>query len=114
PKNVEFIPEWAFKDCVNLTSVTICGNVDSLGGIFDGCTSLNTVIIEEEVRYIGSIFVGCTALDRCILNQVEGYKWQISIDEENNTWVDISTLDNDTLISYLTTEINCCLKQVEI
>ena len=56
---------------------------------FYECENLTEVEIDSEVAEISSgAFYGCNILEKFTLNNAEGYKWQISIDEENNTWVD--------------------------
>ena len=44
----------AFKDCYNLTSVTIPNSVTSIGGgAFKGCSALTSIIIPNSVTSIG-------------------------------------------------------------
>lgn len=54
----------AFKDCSNLTSVTIPNSVTSIGnGAFSRCSSLTSVTIPNSVTLIGnSAFSGCSSL----------------------------------------------------
>lgn len=61
---VTAIGDFAFSDCVNLTSVFIPGNVTSIGdGAFDGCKSLTSVAIPGRVASIGiGAFNGCESL----------------------------------------------------
>ncbi|MGN1200746.1 MAG: leucine-rich repeat domain-containing protein [Candidatus Caccovivens sp.] len=107
------IGERAFNKNNNLSKLTVSAN--KIGKLaFYECENLTEVEIYSNVTEISSsAFYGCN-LEKFTLNNAEGYKWQISIDEENNTWVDVSALDNVGLIGYLTTETHCCLKQVEI
>jgi hypothetical protein len=61
---VTVISNSAFKDCVNLTSITIPNSVTSIGGsAFSGCISLTSITIPNSVTSIGvSTFSGCTSL----------------------------------------------------
>ncbi len=59
---VTSISSSAFKDCIDLTSVTIPEGVKTISG-FNGCTSLTSVTIPNSVTSIGgSAFFGCTGL----------------------------------------------------
>ncbi len=63
-ENVVGIFENAFKDCKQLTSVTIPNSVTSIGSsVFYGCSSLTSVTIPNSVTSIGSYaFSGCSSL----------------------------------------------------
>ena len=54
----------AFKDCTNLTSITIPNSVTSIGEFtFYGCSSLTSITIPNGVTSIGNgTFQGCTGL----------------------------------------------------
>ena len=54
----------AFKDCTNLTSITIPNSVTDIGySAFEGCTSLTSITIPNSVTFIDdSAFYGCTSL----------------------------------------------------
>lgn len=46
----------AFKDCVDLTSLTIPSNVTRIGvGAFDGCSGLTNIVIESEGLYTAGL-----------------------------------------------------------
>ena len=59
-----YIFDSAFKDCNNITSITIPGTVKNISvGAFSGCTNLASVVIGDGVETIGdSAFNGCTSL----------------------------------------------------
>jgi hypothetical protein len=63
-RKVTKIGESAFRDCSNLTSVTIGNSVTSIGNnTFRGCSSLTSVTIGNSVTSIGeSAFYGCSNL----------------------------------------------------
>ncbi len=77
--NVTSIGEGAFRNCYELTSVTIPESVTSIGySAFDGCTSLIAVNIPNSVSNIGhSSFQGCFSLKSISLpsdlSQIESY-----------------------------------------
>ena len=58
------IGEAAFKDCSNLTSVTIPNSVTTIGRhAFNGCTNLQKVYIGNSVKTIGEdAFNNCTSV----------------------------------------------------
>jgi hypothetical protein len=62
--SVTSIGEYAFRECVGLTSVTIHNGVTSVGNsAFMGCTGLTSVIIPNSVTTVGvGIFSGCASL----------------------------------------------------
>lgn len=62
--SVNKIPAFAFKECYQLTSITIPSSVDSIEiSAFENCHNLNTVVIASSVSYIGDyVFNGCNKL----------------------------------------------------
>ncbi|MBR2375425.1 MAG: leucine-rich repeat domain-containing protein [Clostridia bacterium] len=53
--SVTRIVDYAFSDCINLTSVVIGDGVTSIGEYaFSGCSSLTSVIIPDSVTSIGN------------------------------------------------------------
>jgi len=106
------IGKGAFRGNNVLTKLIVSANkIEDLA--FLGCENLEEVEISENITEISSCaFYGCSMLEKFTLKNQDGFKWQISIDSENETWVDVSTLDNETLLEYLTTKSHCCLKQV--
>jgi len=70
PKNCTTIAEYAFRNCVNLTTVTIGSHVKELGdSAFFACSALKNVTIEEGgLDYLGlSLFEDCTALEEIVI-----------------------------------------------
>ena len=59
-----------FKNCSNLTSITIPSSVTSIGSsAFSGCSGLTSVTIPEGVTSIGSYaFLGCSSLSTLYYN----------------------------------------------
>ena len=64
PEEVRVISSEAFKDCVNLTCVTISGNVTGIGyGAFSGCSDLESVTIpESEPDINAALFDKCSCV----------------------------------------------------
>ena len=58
------IPDFAFANCANLTSVVIKNDLISLGeGAFSGCTKLTSFVFEGEVEWIyDQAFYNCLLL----------------------------------------------------
>jgi PKD repeat protein len=64
PDSVIRIDDFAFSDCINLTSLTIPDSVTSIGtNAFRDCTNLTSVTIGNSVTSIGNFaFMGCSSL----------------------------------------------------
>jgi hypothetical protein len=65
PDSVINIGQFTFFGCTNLKSIAIPNNVNSIGfGMFDSCTSLESVIIGDSVILIEDLmFNSCTKLE---------------------------------------------------
>ena len=66
PSSVEYIGDYAFKDCIGLTHMVIpetVKEVNNLAGIFAGCSLLTEVTLPALFDRIGDyMFAGCTNL----------------------------------------------------
>ena len=64
-KPVKEIAKNAFKDCTDLTSVTLPEGLEVIGaGAFSGCTGLTSIVIPDTVVSMGSgVFKGCKDLE---------------------------------------------------
>jgi hypothetical protein len=62
--SVTNIVDWAFYNCISLTTVTIPDSIASIGDFaFENCTSLTSVTIGNGLTSIGhSVFFSCTSL----------------------------------------------------
>ena len=62
--NVTAIGESAFKECKNVTSISIPSSITTIGNYaFSGCTGISSINLPSSVTSIGqSAFVGCTGL----------------------------------------------------
>ena len=91
---VQSIGNYAFRDCTNLTSVTIPNSVIWIGGLaFFACTNLTSVTIGNNLTLIGNqAFDYCSSLT------------SITVSENNQTYKDIDgnlyTKDGKTLTRY--------------
>lgn len=73
--NVVNIGNYAFKNCTDLTAVSIPGSVTSIGEeAFRRCSALKSVSISEGMTWIGyGVFMYCTSLTSIVIpNSVEG------------------------------------------
>lgn len=66
PDSIKRIEDNAFKDCTNLKSVSLPNNITDISlGVFEGCTSLTDITIPSSVASIGVYsFKGCTSLTK--------------------------------------------------
>ena len=54
PNSVKSIDEWAFSDCVGLTSITLSNSITSIDNyVFDGCTGLSKIAFPSSVTSVG-------------------------------------------------------------
>lgn len=74
------IGDYAFSDCINLTSVTIPGSITAIGtGAFSSCESLTSVSIPSSVTTFGDfVFNCCTGLTN--INVASGNPAYSSVD----------------------------------
>lgn len=65
---VSEIANYAFRDCVSITSVVYNANIDVLpSGLFYGCTSLESVAFNTQIKNVNSyVFYKCSALKEFI------------------------------------------------
>ena len=69
PESVTIINGWAFEGCSNLMSIVIPENVNEIGdGAFRACSALEGITIPDGVTRIGwATFEGCTGLTGVVL-----------------------------------------------
>lgn len=70
--DIEYIGDYAFRECTGLTSVVISDSITSIGAYaFDDCTGLTTVYIGNGVTSIGgSAFRSCLSLNSITINRL--------------------------------------------
>ena len=70
PNSVTSIGDWAFCDCIGLTSIVIPNSVASIGeSAFYGCTGLTSIVIPNSVTNIGEgVFGFCSALESIVVD----------------------------------------------
>ena len=66
---VKSIGTYAFKDCVEMTSVTVPSGVSDIGmSTFEGCVNLKSASVPSTVKSYGvSVFAGCQSLTKAPL-----------------------------------------------
>lgn len=64
PKNITRLEHQCFKDCINLTSITLHNKINYIGdSCFQNCPKLKEIIIPDSVNYLGhSCFRDCINL----------------------------------------------------
>ena len=90
---VTAIEEFAFRDCVNLTQISIPASVMTLKeGAFFGCAGLQTVTVPGNVHTLGnSVFGNCKNLQRVELqNGVQSIGWYVFADCPSLTEVKVT------------------------
>ena len=69
PDSVKSIENFAFIDCVNLTSIKIPDSVTSIGiHAFKRCRKLKSIRIPASVAWVDGAFFGCTGLKSIIVD----------------------------------------------
>ncbi len=88
PDSVSRIAGGAFKGCTGLTSVTIPDSVPHIDDeTFKDCTNLKSVTLPENIRYIGfNAFENCTELDT--INIPENIEMILRDAFKNTKWYD--------------------------
>ena len=63
-KGITYVGTWAFRDCAELTSVSLPAGLEEMGSsVFNDCTSLTSITIPAGVTSIGGdFFYGCASL----------------------------------------------------
>ena len=64
PENITRLEKECFKDCINLTSITLHNKINYIGDeCFKNCPKLKEIIIPDSVNYLGhSCFTDCVSL----------------------------------------------------
>lgn len=96
------IPDNAFQNCQNITSVTIPNSVVIIGGwVFSDCTNLTSIEIPDSVESIGDCaFMGCSNLETVIIgNGVKNFGISVfgGTAFQNNLFDDESNWEDDIL-----------------
>ena len=73
--DITLIGDSAFKDCSNLTSVTISDSVTAIGNYaFSGCSNLTSVTIPDSVTSIGKhAFYNCSSLTSVYISDLSAW-----------------------------------------
>ncbi len=123
---VEIIPERAFYECTDLTSVTMSNGVTSIGNYaFSYCTGLMSVAIPDSVTSIGSsAFSGCAGLESIYFLGTSQQWESIEIGSYNSSLTDATIycldgehqlefeISNNVLTSYTGDEVDLIIPDV--
>ena len=68
---IEDIGAQAFKDCINLTSVSLGNDVKNISyGSFEGCSNLTSIILPSSLTTLhGENFINCTSLSNVYIEE---------------------------------------------
>ena len=69
PNSVKIIHSGAFSNCTNLSNVTLGNSItDFMGSVFQGCTSLTSITLPNSMIFLGGCdFMNCTSLESIII-----------------------------------------------
>jgi hypothetical protein len=78
PKEIKVIESMAFAGCINLTEIPITENLDSIkNGVFAGCKGLLSVDLTQKISYVSSsAFYACSNLKE--INVAKGNRYYSS------------------------------------
>lgn len=117
PLKYEYIPVTAiaadaFRDCTEITSITIPGSVVSIGGsAFRNCTKLTEITFPESISTIpGAVCFGCTSLESVVvpggITSVGGYAFSnctalkyVFYSSDETAWSDVTIGSNNTALT---------------
>lgn len=83
---IEFIGPRSFVNCINLESIDLPNNINSIDALaFYGCNSLNSIMIPHSVQFIGNnAFNGCSNL-YSVYYKGDAIQWEEVVIGEHNT-----------------------------